>query len=205
MMDTLQPYSRPAERTVLRSISRRMPFRESPENAHFRVHEPASSMIAKLGRPVWDRFFTFAVVRNPFDHAVSHYEYLKQFRIAAIRRKFAKLSFSDYLDDRNGPIFWNHTLFVRMPDQSHFVIDGDGKIAVRRLVRFERLSEEWPNLIDALGIPATKLLYVNRTKAKSDRRPYASYYTEETVQKVRRLYARDFDLLGYSRDLPGFA
>jgi hypothetical protein len=204
MMDTLQPYARTAKRTILRSISRRLPFHESPENAHFRVHEPASSMIAKLGRPVWDRFLTFAVVRDPFDHAVSHYEYLKQFRIPAIRHKFAKLSFSDYLDDRHRAVFWNHTLFVRMPDQAHFVVDGGGEIAVKRILRFERLAEEWPKLVTELSIAGTELLYVNKTRAKSDRRPYSSYYDDKTVEKVRRLYARDFDLFGYSRDLPAF-
>lgn len=202
MMDTLRPFSRPEKRTLLRSLSRRLPFRESVAQAHFRVHETAAAMAAKLGRDVWDQYFSFAVVRNPFDHAVSHYEYLKQHRSESVARRFRTMSFREYLDDRLKRPFLKHTIFVRMPDQAHFLVDARGGIAVDKVLRFEALRMEWPKLTEEIGLQGTELLYVNKTKAKSADRKLGSYYDDATFSLVKRIYHRDFDLFGYSRDLP---
>ncbi len=198
--DAFGKYGRPRGRTIWRSISRRMPYLESPSVAHFRVHEPAWKMIAKLSRPVFDGFLSFSVVRNPFDHAVSHYEYMKQFRIRSTADKVAGMSFREYLEYRMRPPFWNDTIFARMPDQSYYLTDRDGKLAVKRLVRFENLAEELEELSRDLELPDFSLRHVNKTKA--DRKPMRDYYDDETVGLVRRIYDRDFDLIGYSRDFP---
>jgi hypothetical protein len=202
MMDTLRPYARPEPKTLWRSLTRRLSVVESPERAHFRVHETARWMIAKLSRPVWDSFISFAVVRDPFQHAVSHYEYLKQHRSASVARRFQSMSFEAYLADRQRRPFLKHTIFVRMPDQAHFLLDAGGRIAVSRILRFEMLAAEWAQLVADIGLPGLPLLHVNRTKAKSDRKPYTAYYTPETEETVRRLYRRDFALFGYPDRLP---
>lgn len=198
--DAFGKYGRPRGRTLLQSLLRRLPIQESPSAAHFRVHEPASKMIAKLSRPVFDQFLSFSVVRNPFDHAVSHYEYMKQFRIKSTADKVGRMSFEEYLRYRIRPPFWNDTIFARMPDQSYYLTDKDGKLAVKRLVRFESLNAELEQLSIDLKLPDFALRHVNKTKA--DRKPMASYYTPTTLDLVRQIYDRDFDLIGYSRDLP---
>ena len=201
MMDTLKPYDRHDAKTLWRSFTRRLPLVESPDAAHFRVHETARHMIAKLSRPVWDSFFSFAVVRDPFDHAVSHYEYMKQHRSRSVARRFQGLSFEDYLEDRKKRPILKHTIFVRMPDQAHFLVDAGGRVAVNRILRFESLAEDWAGLVAEIGIPGLELLYVNKTKAKSDKRPFQSYYSPETERAVRALYRRDFELFGYAPEL----
>jgi Sulfotransferase family len=195
-------YGRSRGRPIWRSISRRLPFTESPAKAHFRVHEPASKMIRKLTRPVFDSYVSFSVVRNPFDHAISHYEYMKQFRIKPIARKVAGMSFHEYLDYRTRRPFWNDTIFAWMPDQSYYLNDTSGALAVRRLVRFENLKYELEVLSRDLSLPDFQLRHVNKTKA--ERRPMEQYYNSATEDLVRMIYDRDFDLLGYSRDLPEF-
>jgi hypothetical protein len=200
--DAFGKYGRPRGRTIWRSISRRLPFTESPATAHFRVHEPASKMIAKLTRPVFDRFLSFSVVRNPFDHAVSHYEYMKQFRIKSTADKVGEMSFRGYLEYRMRKPFWNDTIFARMPDQSYYLTDRSGALAVKRLVRFENLNAELEQLSRDLALPDFALRHVNKTKA--DKKPMASYYDPTTEDLVRKIYDRDFELLGYSRDLPAF-
>ncbi len=199
--DAFGAYGRPRGRTIWRSISRRLPFVESPEAAHFRVHEPASHMIRKLSRPVWDGFLSFSVVRDPFDHAVSHYEYMKQFRIAKVAAKVGQMSFEEYLAYRMKPPFWNDTIFARMPDQAYYLTDAEGALAVTRLIRFERLGEELAALAAELELPDFRLRHVNRTKAP--KKPYREYYDATTEEMVRQIYARDFSLLGYAPELGG--
>lgn len=203
MTAVLEPHAITGTRTLFRRALRWLPLREAPERAYFRKHETAAAIEAKLGPEVFRRFFRFSVVRNPFDHAVSHYEYLKEFRNPKKAAAFAAMSFPDYLDWRmkkRGPFVpW----FSVLPDQAHFLLDDAGKIAVDRVLHFETLAAEWPRLMADLGLAGVALPLVNRTKAKSDKRPAASYYDDAAAGKVRQLYARDFDLFGYSRDLPG--
>ncbi len=200
--DAFGKYASSRRRTIWRSFSRRLPFKEGPAKAHFQIHEPANKMISKLTRPVFDRYLSFSVVRNPFDHAVSHFEYMKQFRIRSIASKLSGMDFHEYLAYRTRRPFWNDTIFARMPDQSYYLTDASGALAVKRLIRFENLGEELEALSRELSLPNFQLRHVNKTKA--ERRPMEQYYNNETEDLVRMIYQRDFDLLGYSRDLPEF-
>lgn len=202
MTDALRRFGRGKVRTLGRSLTRRLPMVEPPETAHFRVHEPARVMIRKLSRPVWDGFHSFSVVRNPFDHAVSHYEYMKQYRSAKWAARFAAMGFEEYLSYRLAPPKMLDRIFARLPDQTYYLLDEAGAVAVNRLIRFEALAEEFPRLVADLGLEGATLRRVNKTRAKSDRRPFQSYYDATTLDMVRRLYARDFTTLGYDTALP---
>lgn len=197
----LEPFARPLKRTIWKSIRRRLPLKDKVETVYLRKHDPASRAIARLGREVWDSFHSFAVVRNPFDHAVSHYEFMKQFRIPSVARKVAAMSFSEYLDYRAKPPFWNDTFFARLPNQSYFLTDAKGEIAVGRLVRFEELSTDFPAACLEIGLGEIELPHVNKTKSKTEKKPYRDYYDDNSVKKVLSLYADDFRLLGYEPSL----
>lgn len=198
--DAFRKYGRPKDRTIWRSISRRLPFYESPSKSYLKGHDPARKMIAKLSRPIFDDFLSFAVVRNPFDHAVSHYEYMKQFRIKSTAEKVGKMSFQEYLENRVKAPFLNNTIFARMPDQSYYLVDKFGKIAVKRIIKFENLNSELEQLGRDLALPSFELRHVNKTKAS--KKPLQDYYSDVTVDLVKKIYNRDFDLIGYSRDIP---
>ncbi len=200
--DAFGKYGRPQSRSLLRSMSRRLPFRESPAKAHFRVHEPVSKMIDKLGRDAFDAFKSFSVIRNPYDHAVSHYEYMKQFRIKSTADKVGQMSFEQYLGYRIKPPAGKDTIFARMPGQCYYLTDATGEIAVDRLVPFEALNDELYALADELKLPDFALRHVNKTKSKSEKRPFQSYYTAETQEMVRQIYRDDFAKLGYGTGMP---
>lgn len=196
----LDPFAHPLNRTLWKSIRRRLPLGDRPETIYLRKHDPASRAIARLGRDVYESFRSFAVVRNPFDHAVSHYEFMKQFRIPSVAEKVGAMSFADYLEYRMKPPFWNDTFFARLPNQSFFVAH-EGKLAVDRLVRFENLAVEFPAATAEIGFGEIAIPHVNRTKSKSDARPFHSYYDDRSLALVLELYDEDFRLLDYPRTL----
>ena len=199
----LRPYSCTPQRTLWASAKRRLPIVEPPGVAHFRIHETAARIRRKLSPEVYAGFHSFAAVRDPFDHAVSHYEYMKQYRSSRIAARFAEMSFEAYLAHRletRGPL---DRLFVRLPDQCHFLVDDDRRLAVDRLLRFERLAEDFRALVEDLGLGEAQLRSVNKTKSRSDGRSYRDYYDATTEDMVRVLYARDFDMLGYPDRLAG--
>ncbi|HMS94021.1 MAG: sulfotransferase family 2 domain-containing protein [Tabrizicola sp.] len=198
----LEPYGVTGTRTTLRRLIRRLPFREAPERAYFRKHETAAAIRAKMGAQAFDRLMSFSVVRNPFDHAVSHYEYLKEFRNAQKAAAFARMSFAEYLHYRTTARGLFVPSFAVLPDQSRWLVDGQETVLVQRVLRFERLADDFAVLASDLGLPALTMERINPTKAKTQTRSLSSYYDADTLATVRKLYARDFDLFGYSRDLP---
>jgi hypothetical protein len=198
----LEPYCRPVGRTLWKSILRQLPVTGTPEAAYFRQHDTADFIRRKLTPPVYDRFMSFAVVRNPFDHAVSHYEFMKQYRHRRHAARIAAMSFRDYLRfrmARRGPF---EKAFVRMPAQARYVCDESGRVIVTRLLRFERLAEEWPALTRDLGLPDLPLARVRESLSRQPDAGLAPYYDAETTGMVRRLYAPDFAAFGYPPDPP---
>ncbi|WP_395542086.1 sulfotransferase family 2 domain-containing protein [Neotabrizicola sp. sgz301269] len=202
MTAALESHAVTGTRTPLRRALRWLPVREAPDRAYFRKHETAAAMRAKLGPQVFDRFFRFTVVRNPFDHAVSHYEYLKEFRNPRKAAEFAAMSFADYLRWRSTARGLFVPSFSVLPDQAHWLVDGAGQLLVNRVMRFETLADDFAQAMEEVGLPGIRMKRINPTRAKVKGRSLVSYYDAATVAIVRRLYARDFDLFSYARDLP---
>ena len=198
----LAPFSVTGTRTRVRRAIRWLPLREAPDSAYFRKHETAADIATKIGMQRFLGFQRFTVVRNPFDHAVSHYEYLKEFRNPKLGARFAAMGFDEYLAWRTtarGPLVPSFTV---IPDQAHWLVDAQGQLLVNRVMRMETLAEDFATLTADLGLPGVKMQRINPTRAKQKGRPLDSYYNAATTEQVRVLYARDFDLFGYSRDLP---
>ncbi len=198
----LQPLSVEPKRTLMSSLTRRLPIVEPPDRAHFRIHDTARTIRAKLSPTVYDGLTSFAAVRNPFDHAVSHYEYMKQYRSPKIAERFAGISFIDYLQFRAQPMRTGDRLFVRMPHQSYFLCDADGQRLVTKVLKFETIDADYAALAETLGLPVHELPRVNATKSRKGREPFQTYYDDKAVDLVRRIYAPDFETFGYAKDLP---
>jgi len=197
----LRPYALMPPRTLWRSFSRRLPIVEPPQKAHFRLHETALDIRRKLSPPVFESFERFAVVRNPFDHAVSHFRYMRQFRDRKVAERFERLSFRDYLAERTKKPSLRTPFFARLPDQSHFLIDQRGELLVDRVVKFERLDLEMTGLARDLGLKGFTLKRLNVTRDKPRKRSWQSYYDTATRDMVLAIYDRDFDTLGYPREI----
>ncbi len=202
MMTALEPFGFAPKRTVWRSIMRRLPVSQPVEEVYLRKHETASWARRKLTPEVFDGFSRFAVVRNPYDHAVSHFEFMKQFRIPKIAAKVAAMSFADYLRYRTRPPFWNDTFFARLPDQAHFLIGEDGTSLVPRILKYETLDADFAKTTSELGLGEVTLPKINKTISRSDKRPWQSYFDAQSKALAEQLYARDFELLGYAREIP---
>ncbi|MFY0619068.1 sulfotransferase family 2 domain-containing protein [Shimia sp.] len=201
MTSALEPYGVYPPRSLWRSFVRRLPIIQSPDQVYLRKHETAAGIKRKLGAEVFSQFHRFAVVRNPYDHAVSHYEFMKQFRLPKIAEKVANMSFSDYLRYRMKPPFWNDTFFARLPNQSYFLTDNAGSLLVDQILRFETLADDFDQLAKKLDFDGVSLRRENETVSRADKRPWQSYFDDEAKSLVDQLYDVDFGLLGYQKTI----
>ncbi len=197
----LRPYCISPKRTLWRSLTRRLPIVEAPHRAHFRIHDTADFIRRKLSPDVYDRLTSFAVVRDPFDHAVSHYEYMKQYRSPKIAENFSQMSFLDYLTYRTTPRRSFDRIFARLPDQSYFLCDRRGDVQVKQVLKFENLQADFNALAKTLNLPHFELPKINPARSRKADTNVASYFDDATAQLVRKIYARDFENFGYSTQL----
>lgn len=196
--NALLPYATLPRRTLLRSALRRLPLVEDATTAHFRIHDTAKKIRTKLSNEVWDQYYSFAVVRNPFDHAISHYEYMKQYRNKNIAEEFENFSFEEYLNHRLSPRNIFDRIFAKMPNQSYFVTEN-GKILVNKIFKYENLTAEISDLSEKLGGLTLDVKKTNVTKSRRIERKIDYYKNQNSIDLVLELYSEDFDTFSYTK------
>ncbi|NNE96338.1 MAG: hypothetical protein HKN24_09950 [Acidimicrobiales bacterium] len=143
-------------------------------------HMPATLIRDRLGEEAWDDYFTFVIERNPWDKTVSFFHMYTQ-------RNDLDWSFEEYVE--RGPYVTS----------SHIFTDGDGKILVDRVLRYENLHDDLQEVFDRLELDLSSddLPFANNIYGRPGR-DYRSYYTPHTADKVAEVFADEIALLGYS-------
>ena len=186
----LEPFAdKPERRSQLRRFLSLLPVQEDPRKAFFRWHTTAAQLKRKLPADVFEGYLKFAVVRNPYDRAVSYYHYLVQNAEHHRHDKIRGMSFRDYLEYDADRIARG-----RSQTQLSCVADETGHVLVDRILHFENLETEFAAVCRELGLPIDGLPTVNASRKAEDHSPYA----DETARAlVERLYAEDFKSFGY--------
>jgi len=103
----------------------------------------------ELGEEIYNEYFKFAFVRNPWDRLVSEFYWAKKNTSESYMG--SNQQFEDIVKDlENGDIAKYHQ---RLKTQCSFLKNEQGKIDVDFLGRFENLKEDWIYLSDQLGFP----------------------------------------------------
>jgi len=152
-------------------------------------------------------YYSFTVVRNPWDRAVSCFEdkfnrpadhpnTLNFHRPIASSLCLERVEFSDYL-----------AFVAQTPDavsnehwrsQSFSVCSGDGTPVVDFVAKLESIEEDFAKVCYQLGLQGT-LGRFNRSPASQ--RGYRSYYERsEMVDLLNQRYAHDIQAFGYAYD-----
>lgn len=161
----------------------RPPLILNPEpcrNKHSKVPE----IVEVIGKKTFDDYFSFAVVRNPWDWQVSLYNYMRKTPMHfqhALANVFP--DFPTYLR-------WRCSEEVRF--QKDFIYSVDGRLLVDFVGRFETIDDDFRIICERIGIRA-HLPVTNVSKT----RPYQEYYTAELIDLVRKTFAPDIELFGY--------
>jgi hypothetical protein len=138
-----------------------------------------------LGETAFGDYFKFAFVRNPWDRFVSYCAF-------ATSREGA------FARDPKGVM--RHFLFTAPPmghlifrPQHEFLVGPDGALQADYLGKVETMQASFDTICERIGIPTRALDHAN----KSQHADYRSYYDDDMIAAVARLYARDIALFGY--------
>jgi hypothetical protein len=162
------------------------------------------SFLKTIDQNLFNEYFKFCFVRNPWDRLISWYNMMIQKKI---HNDFSKYllensnTFSEFLDltdiiMENNPGEINRGLPYPKSigfNQLDYISDDNGKILVDFVGKFENLEEDYRKICEKIGIKL-ELSHENRFPHN----PYREYYKKEKdIEKVYLMYKRDIDFFGY--------
>jgi hypothetical protein len=198
--NVLKPHNQTVKPRPWRTISHALRFPANPRTAWFEQHDSAAMVKARWGASAFKDYYKFSFVRNPFEHSVSHYLFTKDMTFGWNRKTtISDYSFEDYLRWRIEASahqkLERRTRFVRMPDQSFYILDANENQLVDDIYKADSFADSMQRLCQKIDILAPKTLPHLRRQKKSAH----NFLNSDTIDLIQRLYDRDFTNFGYSR------
>lgn len=152
-------------------------------------HLLARQVRDEIGEEEFAHYFKFTFVRNPWDKAVSQFNYTMQLRPDL--RSFAGIpddaSFEKYLDRiRQVP-------HVQWERQIEFMHDRNGQVLVDHIGRFESFAADAAAVFARLGLEVNAIPHVNRSVREA-----GVVYSNEARDLIAEHYAADIRAFGYA-------
>ncbi len=157
-----------------------------PEIAKIRHgHISVRQIRPHIAAQVWDNYFKFCFVRNPFDRYVSTCFFLNRsnpnFSASAVSFMKQALSRQQFRQR------------ILVQPQVMQLRDTDDEIALDYVGRYETVQQSYDEICERIGIPATDLARKNPSRHAA----YADYYDDELRGIVGEFYKDDLASLGY--------
>ncbi|HAW20747.1 MAG TPA: hypothetical protein DCX14_11235 [Flavobacteriales bacterium] len=141
----------------------------------------------KIGDAVFDRYFKFSFVRNPWARVVSLY-----FRNDGEQMR-DKMSFEEFVD-------WiqcssDTSVFISgKKNQRDWFLDENGQEILDFVGKFETLQSDWNIIASKIGAPK-ELPHLNEG---IDKLPYTDYYTAKTQDIISAKFKTDIERFEYT-------
>jgi hypothetical protein len=198
--NVLAPFNQANKPRPWRTLAHALRVPTTPRRSWFEQHDSADMVQKRWGASAFADYYSFSFVRNPFEHAVSHYLFTKDYTFGWPRRKtISDLSFENYLRWRIAAHahqkLERRTRFVRMPDQSYYVLDKQDTLLVNDIYKTDDFELSMQRLCEKLDITAPETLPHLRRQKKDA----GDLLNTESVGLIQKLYDRDFVNFGYSR------
>jgi len=181
----LRPYAVKKTHGQWRRLLSHLPVPEGVD-AQFGPHTSAQWAKLKLPAAFFDGAFKFAIVRNPYDLAVSRYSFIRGAKGHHHHKRAAGQSFADFLRMEKRR--------ANRDDQTSMLYGWNGALLVDKIYHFEEMEEAYRDIIERLCLrDAPELTRVNASK----RGDYREYYGETERKLVEEIWARDIANFGY--------
>jgi hypothetical protein len=146
-------------------------------------HPELSDVKNFLGNDIWNTYFKFAFIRNPYDIAVSRYHWDIKGKLGIESTSIE--NFREWVNDG---------LFEK--DRASIYTCLDNNVELDFIGFYENLEDDISYICNKIKIPK-----LNLPKLKSGYRnnsSYADFYNEETKKKVYDFFLQDFKIFGYN-------
>lgn len=175
---------------------------KDPSGCKYYNHMPASEIKNLIGEEIWETYFKFTVIRNPFTKLVSAWYHFHRPNVRVISTLKSIISDPEYLQ----------LFFFQKKDIANFrawilnggtVIDRDkylinGEVAVDYFIKYEELVKGIEHVNTALGISDySRNIPTFKSGIRNSKIPIGDFYDSNTENLVRKNYEWEFEHFGY--------
>ena len=146
----------------------------------------------------FERFFKFAIVRDPASRLRSAYQYLQAGGNKRDDQWISELITREYRDFEHFVLQYldrytvhEHLMFK---PQYLFFYDGTAHCKVDQVIHYENFTQQVLELFQRLGLQQDSIRHSNRSTAPNTATDQLS---PEVIKHIENLYRRDYELLGY--------
>jgi len=140
----------------------------------------------------YDRYYTFAFVRNPFDWQASLYYYVRAQTNHRNHEIVRALTFPEYIEWMAENEY--RTQYELLSEEG----DRESPITLSFIGRYEKLRAGYEKACKSIGIPRRGLPWRNKSVGKPD---WRTLYDESLRQRLVQLFAQDFEVFKYPTEL----
>jgi len=143
-------------------------------------HSSAKHIRKYIGKKIWNSYYKFCVVRNPWDCFISYYYWRNKIE--------PRPSISEFLES---------DIPSRLQKLGIDLYTINGRVVVDQICFFENLTDDVEKGRLRCGLPEKLILPRAKGSVRKDRRSYREILNEEQAEKIRKLYSREIDLFGF--------
>lgn len=151
-------------------------------------HSSANTVRELVGKQVWEDYFSFSFVRNPWDRVVSLYSWCRKHKhkLPICQEAINSKSFSDFIRGE---------CFSKLPQQSDYLSDIEGNIIVDFIGKQEFLQRDFSYICGKIGIDNLNIDTAN----SSDRdKKYQGYYeNNDDIEIIGNKFLSDIKMFNY--------
>lgn len=151
------------------------------ERRRYFNHMSARDVIDRIGRDIWEDYFTFTIERNPFDKFISYYYWRGG-------------------DNRFGD-FWTFIESGIADELRGFELYSlNGQVIVDTIYHFEELDHMMDDLTDRLDLDRPLTLPAKKTKSgiRKDTRHFSDVLPESVIEWIAERHAIELELFDYA-------
>lgn len=173
---------------------------------YWHPHMSAQKIRKKTGDEVWNNYFKFCVIRNPFDKLVSLFHQREKSinKLKRISRNIRSRNFNKVVEvafpTTGSKVerfrYWVKNVIKGNIDRGIYTIDGS--ICMDYFIRFEDLENGVKQVCNNLDIPYEPSYLPNLKKSKRDKNiTIREYYDSESIEIVKKRFEFEFREFGY--------
>jgi hypothetical protein len=162
-----------------------------PSGCRWYNHLPASNIRELAGPEIWDSYFKFCVIRNPFDKLVSLW-----WAIVSASERYADIV-RDFASIRREFSSWCAQAAANTVDRDKYMIDG--QVVMDGFIRYESLLADLEQVCGRVGFPfRPDLLGKYKSGLRVNARPSVEYYDAAAAQAVYDAFRWELEYFGYT-------
>lgn len=152
-------------------------------------HATAATIRETVGAELYDQYFSFCFVRNPWAWQVSLYHYILKTPGHAQHQQFMGFeNFDDY-------IVWRCQGNVHL--QKDYLVDAQGQSIVNFIGRMENIHRDFKTVCENVGLESLTLPHLNQSVDQRKRKSYQAFYNSQTETMVAEAFKADIEFLEY--------